>query len=395
MAGSRRVRIGIVAGEASGDLIGSHLVEGVRRLLPEAEFVGIGGPRMQAAGVESLFPMDKLSVRGFVEVLDNFRAILAIRRALIRGFLAQPPDLYVGVDAPDFNLGVEARLRAAGIPTVQYVGPAVWAWGLHRVEKVRRAAERVLAIFPFEPAIYERAGVPVTYVGHPLADMIPEHPDRDAAREQMRLPPGAPVVALLPGSRRAELKYMADLFVRTARLLAERLPGVRFLVPLVTRETRAMFEDALFRNHAADLPVKLLFGHAQDAMTAADGVIVASGTATLEAALLKRPMVITYKLAPLTWWISRRKAYTPWVGLPNILAGEGLVPEFLQDDATPENLAAALVSIMSDRRRVRRLEERFAEIHQLLRRNTAEQAALAVLPLLESRIADRASRTGT
>lgn len=387
MPRSGKVRIGIVAGEASGDLIGSHLVEGLRRLVPEVEFLGIGGGRMQAAGVQSLYPMEKLSVRGFVEVLDNLREILAIRRALIRRFIEDPPDLYVGVDAPDFNLGVEAKLRAAGIPTVQYVGPAVWAWGLHRVEKVKRSVDRLLAIFPFEPAIYEQAGVPVTYVGHPLADMIPENPDREAAREQMRLPLDAPVVALLPGSRRAELKYMADLFVNTARLLWERVPGIRFLVPLVTRETRAMFEEALFRNNAQEIPITLLFGHAQEAMTAADGVIAASGTATLEAALLKRPMVITYKLASLTWWISRRKAYTPWVGLPNILAGEGLVPEFLQDDATPENLASALISMVSDERRVRRLEERFTEIHQLLRRNTAEQAALAVLPLLEKRLA--------
>lgn len=387
MPRSGKVRIGIVAGEASGDLIGSHLVEGLRRLVPEVEFLGIGGGRMQAAGVQSLYPMEKLSVRGFVEVLDNLREILAIRRALIRRFIEDPPDLYVGVDAPDFNLGVEAKLRAAGIPTVQYVGPAVWAWGLHRVEKVKRSVDRLLSIFPFEPAIYEQAGVPVTYVGHPLADMIPDKPDREAAREQMRLPLDAPVVALLPGSRRAELKYMADLFVNTARLLWERVPGIRFLVPLVTRETRAMFEEALFRNNAQEIPITLLFGHAQEAMTAADGVIAASGTATLEAALLKRPMVITYKLASLTWWISRRKAYTPWVGLPNILAGEGLVPEFLQDDATPENLASALISMVSDERRVHRLEGRFTEIHQLLRRNTAEQAALAVLPLLEKRLA--------
>lgn len=387
MASGGRIRIGIVAGEASGDLIGSHLVEGLRRLLPEAEFLGIGGARMQAAGVESLFPMDKLSVRGIVEVLDNFREILAIRRALIRRFLREPPDLYVGVDAPDFNLGVAAKLRAAGIPTVQYVGPAVWAWGVNRIEKVKRSVDRVLAIFPFEPAIYEEAGVPVTYVGHPLADMIPENPDREAAREQMRLPLDVPVVALLPGSRRAELKYMADLFVNTARVLVDRVPGIRFLVPFVNRETRTMFEEALFRNQANELPIMLLFGHAQEAMTAADGVIAASGTATLEAALLRRPMVITYKLASLTWWISRRKAYTPWVGLPNILAGEGLVPEFLQDDATPENLAGALLSLVSDERRMRRIEERFAEIHQLLRRNTAEQAALAVLPLIEKRLA--------
>ena len=377
-----RARIGIVAGEASGDLIGSHLVQGLRRYLPEAQFVGIAGPRMQAAGVESLFPMDALSVRGVAEVLGNLREILAIRRELVRRFIADPPDLFVGVDAPDFNLRLETRLKAAGIPTVQYVGPAIWAWGRGRIEKVRRAVTRVLSIFPFETPIYEQAGIAVTYVGHPLADMLPENPDREAMREQMRLPQDVPLITLLPGSRKAELQYMGDLFVKTARLLAARVPGVRFLVPLVTRETRELFEAALYRNEAHDLPMTLLFGHAHEAMIAADAVVACSGTATLEAALLRRPMVITYKMAQLTWWISRRKAYMTWVGLPNILANESLVPEFLQDDATPENLVTGLIDLVSDEGRMERLEARFHDIHQLLRRNTAEQAALAVLPYL-------------
>lgn len=377
-----RPRIAMVAAEPSGDFIGSRLLMGLRGYLPDAEFVGIGGGRMQEAGLESWYPMEKLAVRGVVEVLGHLREILAIRRQLIRRLLAEPPDVYIGVDAPDFNLGVERRLRAAGIPTVQFVGPAVWAWGRGRIKKVKRAALQLLAIFPFEPPLYEAQGVPVTYVGHPLADLIPEEPDREAVREQMRLPQDATVIAVLPGSRKAELHHLGDAFVGAMRLLAERLPGARFLVPLVTRETRAQFEMALHRNGATELSVTLLFGHALEAMTAANVVLAASGTATLEAALLKRPVVIAYRMPTLTWWISRLRAFTPWVGLPNILAGELIAPELLQDAATPDNLADAVVALLSDEDRRTRLEERFAEIHRELRLDTAEMAARAVLPYL-------------
>lgn len=377
-----RPRIAMVAAEPSGDFIGSRLLMGLRGYLPDAEFVGIGGGRMQEAGLESWYPMEKLAVRGVVEVLGHLREILAIRRQLIRRLLAEPPDVYIGVDAPDFNLGVERRLRAAGIPTVQFVGPAVWAWGRGRIKKVKRAALQLLAIFPFEPPLYEAQGVPVTYVGHPLADLIPEEPDREAVREQMRLPQDATVIAVLPGSRKAELHHLGDAFVGAMRLLAERLPGARFLVPLVTRETRAQFEMALHRNGATELSVTLLFGHALEAMTAANVVLAASGTATLEAALLKRPVVIAYRMPTLTWWISRLRAFTPWVGLPNILAGELIAPELLQDAATPDNLADAVVALLSDEDRRTRLEERFAEIHRELRQDTAEMAARAVLPYL-------------
>lgn len=375
-------RIAMVAAEPSGDFIGSRLIMGLRSYLPDAEFVGIGGGRMQEAGLESWYPMEKLAVRGVVEVLGHLREILAIRRQLIRRLLAEPPDVYIGVDAPDFNLGVERRLRAAGIPTVQFVGPAVWAWGRGRIKKVKRAALQLLAIFPFEPPLYEAQGVPVTYVGHPLADLIPEEPNREAVREQMRLPQDATVIAVLPGSRKAELHHLGDAFVGAMRLLAERLPGARFLVPLVTRETRAQFEMALHRNGATELAVTLLFGHALEAMTAANVVLAASGTATLEAALLKRPVVIAYRMPTLTWWISRLRAFTPWVGLPNILAGELIAPELLQDAATPDNLADAVVALLSDEDRRTRLEERFAEIHRELRQDTAEMAARAVLPYL-------------
>lgn len=383
---SGNIRIGIVAGEASGDLLGSHLVTALKVHLPSVEFVGIGGPKMQAAGVSSLFPMEKLAVRGYVEVLRHYWEIIGIRRALIRRFLDDPPQVFIGVDAPDFNLGMEAALKSRGIATIHYVSPSIWAWRGERIHQIKRAVSRVLALFPFEPPIYERAGIPVSYVGHPLADIMPEMPDRAGMREQMKLPLQGKIIALLPGSRQSELHYMAGLFIRTARLIAERLPGAQFLVPLISRETRNMFETALYRMGCADLPVTLLFGHAHDAMIAADAVLVASGTATLEAALLKRPMVIAYKMSPTTWWLMRKKKYLPYVGLPNILAGEFVVPEFIQDEATPENLAQALVNLVSDETVIRRLGQKFSELHHQLRQDTGEKAALAVLPYLGMRV---------
>lgn len=382
---SGTTRIGIVAGEASGDLLGSHLVKALKIHLPSAEFVGIAGPKMQAAGVTSLFPMEKLAVRGYVEVLRHYWEIVGIRRELIRHFLDHPPKVFIGVDAPDFNLGLEASLKSRGISTIQYVGPSIWAWRGERIHQVRRAVSRVLALFPFEPPIYQRAGIPVSYVGHPLADIMPDMPDRTGTREQMKLPLQGKIIALLPGSRQSELHYMAELFIRAAALIATKLPGVQFLVPLISRETRNIFETALYRAGCPELSVTLLFGHAHDAMIAADAVLVASGTATLEAALLKRPMVITYKMSPTTWWLMRRKGYLPYVGLPNILAGEFVVPEFIQEEATPENLAQALVNLVSDEVATRRLGQKFSVLHRQLRQNTGEKAALAVLPYLGAR----------
>lgn len=376
------MRIGIVAGEASGDLLGSQLVAALKNHLPDAQFAGIGGPKMQAAGVHSLFPMEKLAVRGYVEVLRHYREITGIRRKLKQFFLADPPQVFIGVDAPDFNLGLEAVLKGSGIPTIHYVSPSIWAWRGERIHKIKQAVSKMLALFPFEAKIYQAADMDATYVGHPLADMLPDHPDRAAMREQMRLPSQAKIIALLPGSRQSEIHYMADLFIQTMRLISESLPDVRFLVPLASRETRDQFEAALYRNAAADFPVTLLFGHAHDAMIAADAVIVASGTATLEAALLKRPMVITYKMSPLSWAIIRRKRYQSYVGLPNILAGEFIVPEFIQDEATPENITQALLNQMADEEGIKRLERRFTQMHQELRQNAAEKAAAAILPFL-------------
>ena len=375
--------IGMVAGEASGDLLGSHLMLALRREIPNVHFVGIGGPKMQAAGMQVLFPMEKLAVRGYVEVLRHYREILGIRRKLRNYFFSNPPCLFIGVDAPDFNLDLELALKARGVATVHYASPSIWAWRGERIHKIKQAVSHMLALFPFEAPLYEKAGIPVTYVGHPLADILSEAPDRAAMREQMRLPAQQEIFALLPGSRQSEVQQLAATFIETAKIILQKLPEATFLVPLGSRETRNIFEQALYDCAAEQLPITLLFGHAHDAMIAADGVLVASGTATLEAALLRRPMVIAYKMPALSWWLMRRKGYLPYVGLPNILAGKFVVPELLQHDATPENLAQALLNLVADKHAVAELELTFTHMQGMLRQNTALKAAQAILPYLE------------
>jgi len=376
-------RIALVAGEASGDLLAAHLIEALRRRLPNAEFCGIGGPKMQRAGLDAWWPAETLAVRGYAEVLRHYREIAGVRRALLKRLLREKPDVFIGVDAPDFNLWLEARLKRAGIRSVHYVSPSVWAWRGNRVKGIARAVDHLLALFPFEPPLYEKVGLPVTYVGHPLADVLPLDVSRPAARELLELPASAePVFALLPGSRQSEVGYMAELFIQTAGRLRERFPHALFLVPLATRETRNIFETAIWKLEAQEWPIKLLFGHAQDALAACDAALVASGTATLEAALLKTPMVITYRMSPWSWRLMRRMRYQPWVGLPNILAGQFVVPEFLQDDATPENLAQALGNLVVDANIRLRLTHLFTDMHRQLRQDTAEKAAGAVLSLL-------------
>ncbi len=375
--------IALVAGEASGDLLGSQLIEAIKRERPNVRFIGIGGPKMQVAGMQILYPMEKLAVMGYVEVLKHYREIAGIRRKLRAELIANPPDLFVGVDAPDFNLGLELDLKQRGIPVVHYVSPSIWAWRGERIHKIKRAVNHILTLFPFEPPLYEKVGVPVTYVGHPLADMLPIRPDRLAMREQMRINGKPLVFAFLPGSRKNEVRRLAATFIETAKEILKQHPESRFLVPLATRETRILFENMVWKLNAQELPITLLFGHAHDAMIAADGVLVASGTATLEAALLKRPMVITYKVPRLTYWLMKRKAYQRWVGLPNILAGKFVVPEILQDDATPENLAQALLNAVTNRQAVGELENIFASIHATLKQDRAHKAALAVLPYID------------
>lgn len=372
----------MVAGEASGDLLASHLIQALRRRLPAAEFYGIGGPKMQAAGFRALFPSEKLAVHGYAEALRHYREIAGIRRKLLNDLLADPPQAFIGVDAPDFNLFLERRLKGRGIPAIHYISPSIWAWRGGRIRGIARSVSHMLALFPFEEDLYRARQIPVSYVGHPLADVIPLEVDRAALREKLDLPQEQLMFALLPGSRRAELRHMADTFIETARQLNQRFPQARFLVPLATRETRDLFEEALYRLSAQELPITRLFGHAQDAMGAADAVLVASGTATLEAALLKKPMVIAYRLSPLSWRLMRRMGYQPWVGLPNILAGRFVVPEFLQDDATPENLAQALGNLVVDRETCGRIADTFEGLHRRLRLNSAERAAEAILPYL-------------
>lgn len=379
------LRIAMVAGEASSDLLASHLIKALQRHLPDAEFFGIGGPKMQAVGFKALWPAEKLAVHGYVDALKNYRELSGIRSSLLDLLKKDPPAAFIGVDAPDFSLWLEKRLKDRGIPAIHFVSPSIWAWRKGRLKGIARAVSHMLCLFPFEPELYRAAGVPVSYVGHPLADVFPLAPNREAMRETLQISPGGPVFAFLPGSRQSEVRNLADTYIATAALLHERHPGARFLVPLATRETRLLFEEALRRHAHVDVPIRILFGHAVEAMIAADVVLVASGTATLEAALLKRPMVITYKIGKWSYRLMRRLAYLPWVGLPNVLAGREVVPEVLQDAATPQALADALDGWLADPARVEELTRVFTDMHLQLRQDTAAKAAAAILPYLQGR----------
>jgi lipid-A-disaccharide synthase len=371
-AATRPPTIGIVAGEASGDALAATLIDGVRARHPGARFVGIAGPRMQAAGCEAWYPLEALSVRGFVEVVGRLPELVAIRRALASRLVAAKVPVFVGVDAPDFNLGLEARLKRRGVRTVHFVSPSVWAWRRERVARIGRSVDRMLALFPFEPPIYAEADVPVTFVGHPMAQHAATASSRRLAREQLRLGLAQPVFALLPGSRASELDMHADLLLDTAVLLRAARPDACFLVPLSTRPTRDWFEAAMHRRGLADLPLTILYGHASDALRAADVGVVASGTATLEAALARCPHVIFYRVNALSAWIVRRKLLLPWV------AGAFVVPEFLQEQATAANLAQAALNLFDDTVTRRRLEALFAGFAGALKADTAALAAEAV-----------------
>lgn len=368
----------MVAGEASGDFLGSHLIAALKKRMPGARFVGIGGPKMEGEGFESWYPMERLSVRGYAEALRHYAGIVAIRRSLASRIEEIKPALFIGIDAPDFNLDLERRLKGKSIRTVHYVSPSIWAWRGGRIRRISRSCDRMLVLFPFEESLYERAGIPVSYVGHPLADVIPETDQTSAAREQLRIPPKQRVIALLPGSRQSELRYLATTFIRTAQKISSSWLDARFLVPLVSRETRQLFEAALYEENAQDLALTVLFGHSREAIAASDAVLVASGTATLETALFRKPMVIAYRMAETSWRMMNRMRYQPWVGLPNIIAEEFVVPEFLQEDATPDNLAQALMNEMSDAVAKRRVPEHLGAMHHMLRQNTAERAADAI-----------------
>ncbi|MBI6852305.1 lipid-A-disaccharide synthase [Pseudomonas cichorii] len=373
MAGS--LRIALVAGEASGDILGSGLMRAIKARHPDVEFMGVGGPLMEAEGMVSSFPMERLSVMGLVEVLGRLRELLARRKLLVQTLIDEKPDVFIGIDAPDFTLNIELQLRRAGIKTVHYVSPSVWAWRQKRVLKIREGCDLMLTLLPFEARFYEEKGVPVRFVGHPLADTIPLESDRPAARAELGLGDG-PVVALMPGSRGGEVARLGSLFFDTAeRLLAQR-PDLRFVLPCASPQRRAQVEQLL---QGRDLPVTLLDGRSHVALAACDAVLIASGTATLEALLYKRPMVVAYRLAPLTFWILKRLVKSPYVSLPNLLAQRLLVPELLQDDATPEALARTLLPLLDDGQAQ---TAGFDEIHRTLRRDASNQAADAVLSLL-------------
>ena len=378
------IRVGMVAGEASGDLLGAHLIAALKARRRGLEFSGIGGPKMVEQGFEVLHSMDKLGVRGYAEVLKQYREIRQVQKDLIRQFLEDPPALFIGIDSSDFNLDIERKLKRKGVRIVHYVSPAIWAWRGWRVQRIARSVTHILALFPFEPELYRKAGVPVTYVGHPLADMIPMEPDREEARKFLRLPLAQPIVALLPGSRKAELHYMADLFVKTAKVLRDEVPDAHFVAPMASRAMLDMFNLALRRHAALDLPLKLMFGHSHEALAAADVALVASGTATLETALFKTPMVITYRQSMLNSILMKRMIYLPYIGLPNILAGEQFVPEYVQAKATHEALAKALIQLLSDKDARAAQVERFRKIHAMLKKGTADIAADTVLKVLDA-----------
>lgn len=373
-------QLAMVAGEASGDLLASLLLGGVRARWPQAQVFGIGGSQMARHGFEAWWPSDKLAVRGYVEVLRHYREISGIRRALAERLLKQRPDLFIGVDAPDFNLGLAERLRAAGLRTMQFVCPSIWAWRAGRVKQIARAVDHVMCLFPFEPEILARAGVAATFVGHPLADAIAVEPPRAAARQALGLSADDSVVAVLPGSRRSEIVANAPAFLQAAALLQRQRPALRFVLP-AAGGLRPMLEP-LVAQHAGGVALRLLDGRSHEALAACDVTLIASGTATLEAALFKRPMVIAYRMNALSWQIMRRMRLQPWVGLPNILCREFVVPELLQHEATPQALAHHVLQWLDDPARCAALAQRFLDIHHQLRCDTARTATDAIAQVL-------------
>lgn len=377
------LRVGIVANEVSGDILGASLIAELASLVPGARFEGVAGPRMLEAGCATLFPMERLSVMGLTEVLGHLPELLRLRRQLLCHFKADPPDVFIGVDAPDFNLGLEGRLREAGIPTVHLVSPTVWAWRPGRVKGIRRAVDLLLCLFPFEEAFLREHGVPARFVGHPLADQIPLEVDQAAARSQLGLPREGPLVAILPGSRASEMERLATPFIETALLCREAQPDLRFAAPLVNARLRAELQSVI-RRIAPGQPITLVDGQSRTVIAAADCVLTASGTATLETLLLKRPMVVGYRVHPLTYHFVKGLGLVkvPHVAMANLLAGRELAPEFLQDRCRAELLAPALLGVLRDPGRRGEIAAEYARIHAGMRHNAAREAALAVLGLI-------------
>ncbi len=377
-------RIVIVAGETSGDNLAAGLIAALRARRPELEFAGVAGPRMVAAGCEAWAPAERLAVMGLVEVLRHLPDLVRLRRAIVARVLADPPLAFVGVDAPEFNLSLAARLHARGLATVQYVSPQVWAWRPGRVRRMARILDRVLCLLPFEKRFYDAAGLPATFVGHPLADRLPLKPDRAGARAQLGVPAQATLVAILPGSRRAEVERLAGDFIAAAAWLKAARPAVSFIAPMANPTARTVFEAALAR-HGAGVPIRVVDGLADRALTAANCALVASGTATLETLLCKRPMVVAYRVSAATYALVEvlRLIKAPFVSQPNLLAGREVVPEFIQRAVEPERLGRALLHWLEAPARVAALEIEFLAIHETLKRGANERAAEAILKLID------------
>ena len=377
------ITFGIVAGEASGDILGAGLIRSLRKRYPNARFAGIGGEEMMAEGLQSLVPMERLSVMGLVEVLGRIGELVRIRRRLLDFFLTTPPAVVIGIDSPDFTLAVERRCRKAGIPTVHYVSPSVWAWRKKRIFKIAKSVDLMLTLFPFETDIYHQHNIPVVFVGHPLADRIPMRPDTTQARADLGLALDKPVLAILPGSRGGEVERLGTLFLEAARWLQQRIPDLQLVIPCANREREKQIRG-ITEALELSLPVTIVQGRSREVMAASDAVLLASGTATLEAMLLKKPMVVGYRLSDFSYKILSRMVQAPHVALPNLLARRELVPELLQNAATPEALGAAALSQLEDTSKREQLIDAFTELHLTLRQNADEQAAKAVAALLTS-----------
>ncbi|BDH47027.1 lipid-A-disaccharide synthase [Salmonella enterica subsp. enterica serovar Choleraesuis] len=380
MKAGRPLTIALVAGETSGDILGAGLIKALKAQVPDARFVGVAGPLMQAEGCEAWYEMEELAVMGIVEVLGRLRRLLKIRSDLTRRFTDLQPDVFVGIDAPDFNITLEGNLKQAGIKTIHYVSPSVWAWRQKRVFKIGKATNLVLAFLPFEKAFYDRFNVPCRFIGHTMADAMPLDPDKMGARDTLGIAHDARCLALLPGSRGAEVEMLSADFLKTALLLRERWPDLEIVVPLVNARRREQFET-IKASVAPDLNIHMLDGKAREAMIASDAALLASGTAALECMLAKCPMVVGYRMKPFTFWLAKRLVKTEYVSLPNLLAGRELVKELLQEECQPENLAAALAPLLEGGQFSHKMHDTFRQLHQQIRCNADEQAAEAVLEL--------------
>ena len=375
--------IAIVAGESSGDLLGSHLIKALRLNRTDLKFIGVAGPKMMKEGAASYFPMEELSVRGYFEALRKLFHLIKLRKNLLKKILDAKPDLFIGIDAPDFNFWIERQLKKKSIPVIHYVSPSIWAWRGSRLKKIKKSIDHMLTIFPFEKNIYSKANIQATFVGHPLAEMIPLHPNKKKAQDKLKIIKASRVIALLPGSRQGEVKWHAQLLIDSAIEISKRIRDVKFLVPLPTRETYEIFSKTLFKNTQAELDIQLLIGHASIAINAADAVIVASGTATLETALYKKPMIVIYKMSTISWQILKRMRYLPYVSIPNILLNKFLVPELLQNDATPENITAKTIEILKDSSYRKHLLVQFTKIHFQLKQNTSDRLNKVILKFIK------------